>query len=44
VLAGKSDEELAALRKLIQEQSEVAAGRAQSKKDVEAIRRLYGVH
>lgn len=44
VLAGKSDEQLAALRQLIKEQTAIAAGRAQGKKDIEAIRRLYGLH
>lgn len=44
VLAGKSDEQLAALRQLIKEQTTIAAGRAQGKKDIEAMRRLYGLH
>lgn len=44
VLAVKSDEQLIALRQLINEQTAIAAGRVQDKKDVEAIRRLYGVH
>ncbi len=44
VLADKSDEQLTALRQLIKEYTAIAAGRAQNKKDVEAVRRLYGLY
>lgn len=44
LLAGKSDEQVITLRQLINEQTAIAAGRAQDKKNTEAVRRLYGVH
>ncbi len=44
MLADKSDEQLTALRQLLKEQTAIAAGRAQDKKDMEAVRRLYGLH
>lgn len=44
VLADKSDEQVTVLRHLIKEQTVIAVGRAQDKKDREAMKRLYGLH
>ncbi len=44
VLAGKSDEQLIILKQLIKEQTVIAAGRAQDKRDIESIKKMYGVH
>lgn len=41
-LAAKSDVQLAALRQLVKDQTSVAVRRAQQKRDVQAMRRLYG--
>lgn len=43
MLAAKSDEYLHASHKLIQEQTMIAARRAKTAKDIEAVKRLYGL-
>ncbi|SDX02548.1 hypothetical protein SAMN05444410_10868 [Hydrobacter penzbergensis] len=41
-LATKSDEQLVALRQLMKDQTSVAVRKAQQKRDLQAMRRLYG--
>lgn len=42
ILAMKSDEQLVALRQLVKDQTSIAVRKAQQKRDLQAMRRLYG--